>query len=642
MPPAARVTTRINFMRATLDVPLCFRTVSELILEVVEGPDAGKRVVVDKPIVIGRDPEADFVLEDREVSRRHLKLTPTGDYVTVEDLGSANGTFINQNELYGPARLDAGDELLAGVTLMQVRDRQQVQARHSAVIAIPQGLATTPKTPAYADPQKVTADLSAEGGNAPELEKFLDVKVRRRAVNAPWLLAVLVALVIGAYFITRTSGSAIAEGPIAGWIYVDANTPTPNKNAVAAIPYNVNGYPLVAKATLYPTDGSGTPLVLPLPNSVGTIAGDHQVLLSPDHTLLFAVNQGSNSIAVFHVNTQTGALTPVAGSPFSASGMAPIALGYANGTLVVANHGIIAPFDPTGPSPPGPSNLVSFKVSSAGALTRVSSTAPDPDGLIDATVSPDGSTIVTSGVYPEVLPRKPFPTFGPQLIRSVSMSSTGAITQVGQTSFPPSFTAGLAGHVPSFFPPPLYPVAFGLAFNPDPTKEFVYVDATIAGRVAVYNYSNPASLQLASNTMNPQAGSCWMTVSKDGRFLYNSDSASQTVSVYSISSDGATLTFKGAVPLKSKGTTNALAIDPSGKWLYILGNHDDADAPRPEGITGNPVGGHATIVPAPLPANYLDAYTIDQKTGMLSEIATVKLPVPAANLPYGVEILPKG
>ena len=138
---------------------------SEFILEVVEGPDAGKRVVVDKPIVVGRDPQAGFVLEDREVSRRHLQLTPTGDHIIVEDLGSANGTFVNHNELHGPARLDAGDELLAGVSVMQVRDRQQVEARHSAVIAVPQALAMAPRTPTYADPQKVTADVHGEQGH---------------------------------------------------------------------------------------------------------------------------------------------------------------------------------------------------------------------------------------------------------------------------------------------------------------------------------------------------------------------------------------------------------------------------------------------------------------------------------------------
>jgi hypothetical protein len=601
--------------------------VSELILEVVEGPDAGKRSVVDKPMVVGRDPDAGFVLTDSEVSRHHLRLTPTGDYITVEDLGSANGTFVNHNELHGPARLDAGDELLAGVTVMQVRDRQQVEAKHSAVIDVPQGLAMAPQTPTYADPQKVTADVSAAQGGTPELEKFLDVRVRRRAVNAPWLLAVLVAAVLGAYFATKSSSPASADTTVAGWIYVNANTPTPNRNAVAAIPYATNGDPLVGEAKLYPTDGSGTPLVLPLPNSVGTTAGDHQVLLSPDHALLFAVNQGSNSIAVFHVNTQTGSLAPVAGSPFSSGGMAPIALGYSNGTLIVADHGIIAPFNPLGSSPPGPSDLVSFKVASTGALTKVSATPPHPDGAIDATVSPDGSTIVSTGFYPEVLPGQPFPTFGPQLIRSFTLSPAGTLTPGAAVSFPSDFTSGLAGKVPSVIPKVLYPLAFGVAFNPDPSKKFVYVDAAVASRVAVYNYSNPASLQLASNAANPGLAACWIVVSKDGRFLYDSNSATQNISVFSISSDGSTVKLIGTVPLKSKGTDDSLSLDPSGRWLYIIGNHDDADAPRPEGH--------------PLSANYLDAYKINQSTGMIKEIATVQLPVPATNLPYGVEVLPK-
>ena len=97
--------------------------------------------------------------------------------------------------------------------------------------------------------------------------------------------------------------------------------------------------------------------------------------------------------------------------------------------------------------------------------------------------------------------------------------------------------------------------------------------------------------------------------------------------MFSISSDGSTLKLVGTVPVKSKGTTDSLALDPSGRWLYILGNHDDADAPRPEGT--------------PLTANYLDAYKINPATGKLSEIAAVKLPVPVTNVPYGIDVLPK-
>jgi hypothetical protein len=445
------------------------------------------------------------------------------------------------------------------------------------------------------------------------------------------------ALVAGALAVAL--GAPVASAKVekaskyAGWIYVNANTATPNKNAVAAIPYTKNGIPLSKKATLFPTGGMGTPLVLPLPNSVGTTAGDHQVLLSSDHKFLFAVNQGSNSIAVFHVNARTGALTPVKGSPFFSFGIAPIGLGYFNNVLTVANHGIIAPFNPLGSSPPGPADLVSFHVSPSGALTKISSTTPAPDGAIDATVSPDGSTVISSGFFPEIVPGQTFPTFGPQLIRSFTLSSAGALNQVDAVSFPSDFTAGLSAVLPPFIPSVLYPLPFGITFNPDPSKKFVYINATVAGRLAVYDYSDPANLTLVSNAMNPGVAACWIVVSKDGRFLYDSNSVTQNISIYSISPDGSTVTLVGTVPVNSKGTTDSIALDPSGNWLYIIGNHDDADSPRPEGISGS------TIVPAPLPANYLDAYKVDQSTGALQEIATVKLPVPTANLPYGLDVL---
>src|SRR4051794_28687602 len=197
------------------------RAVFDLILEVVEGPDAGKQIIVDRQIVIGRDPGADFVLEDREVSRRHLQLTPSASYITVEDLESANGTFINDNELHGAARLDPGDELLAGTSVMALRDPQRVAAQPSAVIPVPDALAAAPSTPTYADPKRVAAGLQGEYAGTPELDKYLDVKVRRRAVNAPWLMAVLVGAVLVAYFLTRSNhnGTASAAGPVVGWVY---------------------------------------------------------------------------------------------------------------------------------------------------------------------------------------------------------------------------------------------------------------------------------------------------------------------------------------------------------------------------------------------------------------------------------------
>ncbi|MBI5170985.1 MAG: FHA domain-containing protein [Candidatus Eisenbacteria bacterium] len=51
----------------------------------------------DKPVVcVGRDPEADIFVDNPGVSRDHFRLerTPTGEY-QITDLGSANGTFLN-------------------------------------------------------------------------------------------------------------------------------------------------------------------------------------------------------------------------------------------------------------------------------------------------------------------------------------------------------------------------------------------------------------------------------------------------------------------------------------------------------------------------------------------------------------------
>jgi predicted component of type VI protein secretion system len=141
-----------------------------LTLEIVEGPCAGRQVLLDRPIVIGRALDSDLVLEDAEVSRHHARVTPKGaGLAVVDDLGSANGTFVGRNQLNGPAQLKPGDELLVGVTLMLVRSGQQVAAQPSAVRPVPLALASAPRTPDYVDPELIRAELgpSAPDGRAP-------------------------------------------------------------------------------------------------------------------------------------------------------------------------------------------------------------------------------------------------------------------------------------------------------------------------------------------------------------------------------------------------------------------------------------------------------------------------------------------
>jgi pSer/pThr/pTyr-binding forkhead associated (FHA) protein len=178
----------------------------EINLEVIEGPDAGKQIAVDRPIVIGRDPGSDFVLEDGEVSGQHARVTPSPDgTATVEDLESTNGTFVNQNELEGPARLDPGDHLLVGISVLELRTRQDIASRASAVIQIPPAMAMAEREPTYVNPAVRGVELApapaASGDVAhPTVDKYLDIKVRRRAQLAPLALFTLVAIALILYF----------------------------------------------------------------------------------------------------------------------------------------------------------------------------------------------------------------------------------------------------------------------------------------------------------------------------------------------------------------------------------------------------------------------------------------------------------
>jgi pSer/pThr/pTyr-binding forkhead associated (FHA) protein len=178
----------------------------DLTLEIIEGPGAGKQLTLNGPVTIGRAEDSDLVLEDGEASRHHARVTPQPDgSALIEDLGSANGTFINHNELIGPSRVDPGDELLMGVTIVQVRGQQDFLSRGSGVIQIPPALATAERTPTYVNPEVVRSDAVQEAAATtpaghPTVDKYLDVRVRRRAQLAPLALLLLVAIVLVVYF----------------------------------------------------------------------------------------------------------------------------------------------------------------------------------------------------------------------------------------------------------------------------------------------------------------------------------------------------------------------------------------------------------------------------------------------------------
>lgn len=65
--------------------------------------------------ILGRSDTCDVTLPaDASVSRRHARVSVTRGKVTIEDLGSRNGTFVNERRVVGPTRLSPGDRIHCG------------------------------------------------------------------------------------------------------------------------------------------------------------------------------------------------------------------------------------------------------------------------------------------------------------------------------------------------------------------------------------------------------------------------------------------------------------------------------------------------------------------------------------------------
>jgi pSer/pThr/pTyr-binding forkhead associated (FHA) protein len=73
-------------------------------------------------ILIGRAVENDIVIASKRVSRQHARLRREGRAVLLEDLGSANGTFLNDERLAGSAPLRDGDRISVGDVAFVFRD----------------------------------------------------------------------------------------------------------------------------------------------------------------------------------------------------------------------------------------------------------------------------------------------------------------------------------------------------------------------------------------------------------------------------------------------------------------------------------------------------------------------------------------
>jgi len=126
-------TLRVNSMPGT-GAPVLDRDQRSAWLLVVQGAevDLGRHILCDRPITVGRDPDADLSLNDGSISRGHCSIerdAETGRYMLI-DLGSTNGTVVNGTKVHDRIPLSEGDKVFLGASVLRFSFADQVDLQY--------------------------------------------------------------------------------------------------------------------------------------------------------------------------------------------------------------------------------------------------------------------------------------------------------------------------------------------------------------------------------------------------------------------------------------------------------------------------------------------------------------------------------
>jgi predicted component of type VI protein secretion system len=122
------------------------------------GPTPGKTFALSTDeAIVGRDAKNEVMINDSEISRQHFRLILQGNSYVIEDMGSTNGTYVNDTRITGQVALKMGDVIRAGdnvVVVFEVAEDPEATIASSGKAA-PAPPPEPAQTPAAAPPPPI-------------------------------------------------------------------------------------------------------------------------------------------------------------------------------------------------------------------------------------------------------------------------------------------------------------------------------------------------------------------------------------------------------------------------------------------------------------------------------------------------------
>ena len=338
---------------------------------------------------------------------------------------------------------------------------------------------------------------------------------------------VVSALTISTFCLARVAGAAqSAPGQVpVGAVYVATNDPAGNE--VVAFTRLANGE-LLSAPTRFSTRGQG---------SGGPLGNQGGLALTEDERFLLAVNARSDDVTVFLVQAdglEVRELEPT-------GGQRPISIATHDNWVYVLNGGGLAG---------GIDQIAGFQLTAfgtllplAGSVQHLSAPSTDPAQI---SFSPDGSFLV------------------------VTEKMTNKVTVFAVSS------DGIAAAPHS--QPSAGPTPFGFGFG---VRDQLFVSEAFGGRtdssaVSSYVISGTGRFRVIdASAPTTETAACWIAVTPGGRFVYASNTGSDSITGYAVSFDGGlSLLDQNGITAKTGDKPIDLDLSNDGQFLYVLGSGD--------------------------------------------------------------------